>query len=177
MEIPSMVAAMNNGPHEPLGVAARRLSQVYSFRGRYPSLGNNVGEVSNRGPVKNRLGVRPSERLQQTYRGGHGSRNFRHQERQSDGQRQWPRPDYSQMICNFCGIKGHIRKKCFKLKNLNRDAVNLVESYRPGPSADRHITEMLERMRTKDDDEDEDNDSDMFWKRGSNGPQDAAQDM
>ncbi|XP_062557872.1 uncharacterized protein K02A2.6-like [Armigeres subalbatus] len=63
------------------------------------------------------------------------------------------------MICNYCGIKGHIRKKCFKLKNLHRDAVNLVDSYRPGPSADRHISELLERMRTRDDEEAEDSDS------------------
>ncbi|XP_062539176.1 uncharacterized protein LOC134207478 [Armigeres subalbatus] len=172
-----MVAAVANGPSDHLGVAGTRLRKVYDLAQKYQDSGSDVRGNSGRGPVKSRLGFRPSERLPQTH-SNQGSQewNFRQPGGQYGRQRQWTRPDYSQMTCNFCGVKGHIRKKCFKLKNLNRDAVNLVESYRPGPSADRHITELLERMRTRDD-EDDDSDSDMRWKRGRNGPQSTDQDL
>lgn len=36
---------------------------------------------------------------------------------------------------------------------MHRDAVNLVDSYKPGPSAERHIHELLSRMRTTDSDD------------------------
>ncbi|XP_062538667.1 uncharacterized protein LOC134206910 [Armigeres subalbatus] len=171
---PAMVAAVANRPNVHMGVAATRLSKVYDFV-RKDQEGSDDRESNSRGPVRSRLGFRPAERTHRIQ--GSEAWNFRQQGGQFGRQRQWTRPDYSQMICNFCGVKGHIRKKCFKLKNLNRDAVNLVESYRPGPSADRHITELLERMRTRDDEDDDDSDSDMRWKRGDNGAKITGQDL
>ncbi|XP_062565694.1 uncharacterized protein LOC134227983 [Armigeres subalbatus] len=174
----SFVAAIKKSPNEHLGVAATRLAKVYEFSKKNQGFSSEDREGFIRRPVKSRLGFRPLERWQQSYKGGQGyeARNSRQQEGRLGG-RQWPRPDYSQMICHFCGVKGHIRKKCFKLKNLNRDAVNLVESYKPGPSADRHITELLERMRTRDDEDDEGSDSDMYWKRGRNGAPEADESL
>ncbi|KXJ82796.1 hypothetical protein RP20_CCG011342 [Aedes albopictus] len=170
-----MVAAVNDRANAIQGTAGRKLSQVYNWSMKYQGVGGNASGHNNRGPVKSRLGFRP-----QLNRGGRMAEasNFQSPDGQRRGYRQWPRPDYSNITCNFCGIKGHIRKKCFKLKNLNRDAVNLVDSYRPGPSADRHISELLERMRTNDDDdESEDSDSDMRWKRGNNGAQNSNPDQ
>ncbi|XP_062554728.1 uncharacterized protein LOC134219857 [Armigeres subalbatus] len=172
---PGMIAAVNSRSYEQRGVAAARLSQVYDLSRKYQGIRNNEGNTNNRGPVRSRLGFRPAERWQQTNRVGRGNEavNYRTQ----NGRRQWVRPNYSQMICNYCGVKGHIRKKCFKLKNLHRDAVNIVDSFKPGPSADRHISELLERMQTRDDEEDDDSDTDMRWKRGNNGAQDADQSL
>lgn len=80
------------------------------------------------------------------------------------------------MICNFCGVKGHIKKKCFKLKNMHRDTVNLVEAYKSGPSAERHISEMLERMQTRESD-DEESETDTYWKRQRHGASNTNQDL
>nr|XP_019562838.1 uncharacterized protein LOC109431114 [Aedes albopictus] len=173
-----MVAAVNNRSSGTHGIVANRLSRVYDLARNQSGFGHNAGGTSSRGPVKSRLGFRSPGKMQPSYRDRRGAEadNYR-QDGRVGGQRQWQRPDYSQMICNFCGIKGHIRKKCFKLKNLNRDAVNLVESYRPGPSSDRHINELLSRMQTRDEEDTEDSDSDMHWKRGSNGTQDADQSL
>lgn len=175
---PGMVAAVNNRPYEPQGVVARKMAQVYDVVRRNQGFRNEEGS-NNRGPVKSRLGFRPSERGQQMNRGSRGAEtgHYQHQGGRFGGQRQWMRPDYSQMYCDFCGIRGHIRKKCFTLRNLNRNAVNLVDSGEPGPSADGQISEMLERMRTRDDEDVEDSDSDMHWKRGRNGSQDANQSL
>ncbi|XP_062698860.1 uncharacterized protein LOC115268956 [Aedes albopictus] len=168
-----LVAALSNSPAQRVGETAARLSKVYQLAGE-----DRVGGTSSRGNVKSRLGFRPTERWQPAYRGGRRADASNSQTQEGrQGHRQWIRPDYSQMICNFCGVKGHIRKKCFKLKNLHRDAVNLVDSYRPGPSADRHISELLERMNTRNDEEDEDSDSDFHWKRGRNGSQNTDKDL
>lgn len=156
----NMVAAVNNRSSGTHGIVANRLSRVYDLARNQSGFGHNAGGTSSRGPVKSRLGFKSPGKMQPSYRDRRGAEadNYR-QDGRVGGQRQWQRPDYSQMICNFCGIKGHIRKKCFKLKNLNRDAVNLVESYRPGPSSDRHINELLSRMQTRDEEDTEDSDS------------------
>ncbi|XP_062701829.1 uncharacterized protein LOC134285295 [Aedes albopictus] len=170
---PSSISAVINGSNQQLGVAATRLAKVYELARKH-----NSGETgSGRGPVKSRLGTRPSGRWQQPFRGGRPSESggSHRQDGRPDGYRQWLRPDYSQMTCHFCGLKGHIRKKCFRLKNMNREAVNLVDSA-PGPSSDVHISELLQRMRANDDESDN-SDSDMCWKRGRNGSQEADQSM
>nr|XP_029733805.1 uncharacterized protein LOC109415052 [Aedes albopictus] len=167
-DVPNLMAYVEGGPRDQQGIAMRRLANVYENARTYQEV---EATGNRRGPVKSRLGVRPS------IRGGRVNYEPRAGSSRQDSQglgRQWQRPDYSQMICNYCGVKGHIKKKCFKLKNLNRDTVNLVESYKPGPSANRHITELLERMRTNDsDDEDYQSDSDMHWKRQPNSTSNA----
>lgn len=104
--------------------------------------------------MKSRLGLKP-------YDYGQHARGQRHygpkmvQFRQDEESMRRKMPDYSQVVCYLCGMEGYIKKKCYKLKNLERDAVNFIDSYRPGPSADRHLSELLERMQVNNSDEEE----------------------
>lgn len=113
----------------------------------------NLNKPGNsRGPVKSRLGFKPYDYKsemkheildhKQTKRANWGHTGGQHQSRF--------RPDYSKVICNYCKNQGHIQKKCFKPKNIQRDAINLVDTFGPEQSADEHIRELLERMRTRD---------------------------
>lgn len=149
-----MVAVVESETTDQYGTAMGRMNKVYELVKKYRQPQINHGATTSRGPVKSRLGFKPMARIQQVNREGRinygtGFRNLGHDGR-FDGQRHGQRSDYSQMICNFCGIKGHIKKRCFKLKNLHHDAVNLVDSSESGPATDRQISEMLERMRTQD---------------------------
>nr|XP_019535792.2 uncharacterized protein LOC109407241 [Aedes albopictus] len=133
------------------------------------------GNGRDRGPVKSRLGYSPYQKEQ-----------WRNKQRQDDGRtdqtkqwqnrgqsseernRPWIRPDYSQMICNFCGVKGHIKRKCFKLKNMQRDAINMVEASGSGhKERDDYMSDLVNRMRTESDSESEVEDSN--WKRANGG--------
>lgn len=169
---PNMVAAIGNYSGRESGMAMRKLAKVYGGINDYQREEVGGEASGSRGPVKNRLGYRPYGRTDQTGRGRQNSGSAGRRGEMYARQR----PDYSQMVCNYCGIKGHIKKKCFKLKNLHRDAVNLVESYKPGPSANGHINELLSRMWTRDS-EDDDKDTDTHWKRQRNGSSDADQDL
>nr|XP_029716407.1 uncharacterized protein LOC115259757 [Aedes albopictus]XP_029716408.1 uncharacterized protein LOC115259758 [Aedes albopictus] len=169
-----MIAAVHNSTNGQYGKAYRKLKHTLDLGRRYQEDYVNRGASSSRGPVKSRLGTRPYEygnhgRVQRPF--GSNTGNFK----QESGGMTRPKPDYSQMVCNFCGKKGHIKNKCFKLKNLHRDAVNLVDSYKPGPSADRHIVELLDRMKTSDSDGEE-SDSDTYWKRRNHGAPESNQD-
>lgn len=64
------------------------------------------------------------------------------------------RPNYAEMICNFCGIKGHIRRRCFKLKNMRKEAVNMVEA--DSPDEDANISQLMNRMRTNSESDSDD---------------------
>ncbi|XP_058448458.1 uncharacterized protein LOC131428490 [Malaya genurostris] len=118
---------------------------------------------SSRGPVKSRLGFKPY------------NRGDTPKARANFPDRPWERKkvDYSSLICDFCGIKGHIKKKCFKLKNLKRDAVNFGDGYeKPGTSQSKSLNEIFNRMSTKEDSDDEPEAGDIQyynWKRPGNG--------
>ncbi|KXJ79949.1 hypothetical protein RP20_CCG027442 [Aedes albopictus] len=159
------IAAVRNTLGAQEGKAYGKLRQTLELARKYRDDNYNRGAGSSRGPVKSRLGVRSYDYGQQG-RGErlYGSRTTDFRQERRDMTR--PKPDYSQMICNFCGLKGHIRRRCFKLKNLHRDAVNLVDS--PGPSTDHDIAELMGRMQTYESDGEE-SDSDTCWKRRGNG--------
>lgn len=111
----NMVAAVCNESHEQGGVAMGRLRKVYELANKYQHSEVNEGASTSRGPVKSRLGFKPFGRNQQYSRGGRMNqgtryRNFRQGEGRFEGHRQWQRPDYSQMICDFCKVKGHVKK-------------------------------------------------------------------
>ncbi|XP_038109768.1 putative mediator of RNA polymerase II transcription subunit 29 isoform X1 [Culex quinquefasciatus] len=81
----------------------------------------------------------------------------------------WPKRDYSEMECDYCGELGHIRRKCFTLKNLQRDAVNFIEAARPGTSAEKELSDLMGRMRTADGPRVETSDDESYseWNPGS----------
>lgn len=143
-DLSGMIAAMGNHSRPEYGVTLGKIAQVYSAASRYKR--ENGGSGDSRGPVKDRLGHRPYARVDQAARGRQQT-GFRGRRFNGYGEQ---RPDYSQFVCDFCGVKGHIKKNCFKVRNLQRDAVNLVDSCKPGPSTDRQINELLSKMRTVD---------------------------
>ncbi|XP_062552044.1 uncharacterized protein LOC134217304 [Armigeres subalbatus] len=139
------------------------------------SLNNN--ERVERGPVKSRLGYSPYQRDQwrnRQWRSNHGQSrqldNRQWQDRrqtEEGGQRRWKSPDYSQMICDFCKVRGHIKRKCFKLKNMQRNAVNMVNTNEPADNTETYLSNLVNRMRTESDSENEVEDSN--WKRAGHG--------
>ncbi|XP_055599178.1 uncharacterized protein K02A2.6-like [Uranotaenia lowii] len=153
-------------------VATWEMAQTNAFAmgGQGPTSGiGRYGQVANlRGPVKSRLGNRPA------IRGPYESRNYHQQEGfegrqtrrytgtipkttsenssyQEDKRR---KPDYRNTVCDFCKIKGHPKRKCFKLKNLKRKAVNFVDNLNPG--CEKDLSELFNRMRPRVSDSDSD---------------------
>lgn len=112
----------------------------------------NRDDERNRGPVKSRLGHAPYQRGQWKSKQWQSRRRSDQEERN----RSSTRPDYSQIVCDFCGVQGHIRRKCFKLKNMHRDAVNLVTPNTSASNPDEYLSELVNRMQTETDSENED---------------------
>lgn len=138
----------NAGSSARQGSACGKLANIFELTRKYQGEDKSGTAGSSMGSVKSRLDYRPDGNTQRGIEDCNTSRVRR--------------PDYSQSICDFCGSKGHIKKKCFALKNLLRGTANLVDAYQPGPSAERPVTELLERMRTVDSD---DHDSDSGIQR------------
>lgn len=100
----------------------------------------------SRGPVKSRLEYSPYKKDR-----------WQHKQWQTrsrgNGKEERNRPDYSQMVCDFCGVKGHIKRRCFKLKNMQRDAVNMIDPDTSGSNPDDFLSNMVSRMRADSDSE------------------------
>ena len=122
-------------------IAAIRGQGPMKFGSRFEQLSRTYdlaregsGARYNRAPVKSRLGY-------QAY-----SRNIAYHGHQ-DGRN----------TTNFCGIKGHIRRRCFKLKNMRKDAVNMMDTGSPEPTPEeKHISDLMNRMRTQSDSDSDD---------------------
>ncbi|XP_058837820.1 uncharacterized protein LOC131693733 isoform X2 [Topomyia yanbarensis] len=121
---------------------------------------------SSKVPIRDRLGFTPYARNSPRYRGNNQNSRMTEWNNGLDKVKK----DHSQLICDFCGKKGHIKKKCFRLKNLHRDAVKFVDSWNePGPNTDRSLSELFDRMRADDVESDNNDDKDYDWKRANNG--------
>ncbi|XP_062555244.1 uncharacterized protein LOC134220258 isoform X2 [Armigeres subalbatus] len=135
-----------------------------------PTVGGG-GAERNRGSVKNRLGYSPYQNDQwrsRQWRGRSDQERPNRGQANVEGNRFRNRPDYSQFICDFCGVKGHIKRKCFKLKNMQRDAVNMVDTNVSGQNNDEYLSDLVNRMRTDSNSESEEEGSN--WKRANPGP-------
>ncbi|XP_058445992.1 uncharacterized protein LOC131432346 [Malaya genurostris] len=141
-------------PH--YGAAFRKLADTLDA-----ARANQAGP--SKGSVRSRLGFKPYSRYNHNYIGN----KYESKPAEWQGQQDKFRKDYSQFICDFCGKKGHIRKKCFRLKNLHRDTVKFVDSDKPGTSTDRNLSEMFNRMKA--DDVESDDDKGYDWKRANYG--------
>ncbi|XP_055596439.1 uncharacterized protein LOC129746663 isoform X2 [Uranotaenia lowii] len=140
-----------------------------------PAVSNNYAQVGAvRRPIKERLGYKPYNREHykrhqaedhnySKSKGGFGSNKNKKK-----------KPNYSTIICDFCGVKGHPVRKCFKMKNMRREAVNFVD---PGNmnSCEKYLSELMQKVRTKDSDSETDSDSDMDWKRAGSRPSGSAE--
>lgn len=125
------------------GIAYKKLEKTLG-------LARSLNGDNERGPVKDRLGYRPYGRQRQVDWKRDNSRN------------QQP---YEDRVCGFCGLKGHLKRKCFKLKNLKRDTVKFMDTWQAehgskGPSDETTISGLFNRLRTdKSESEDEEYDA------------------
>ncbi|XP_058466752.1 tubulin-specific chaperone C-like [Malaya genurostris] len=101
--------------------------------------------------------------------------NNRHNQYNNDHLDKKFKRNYTEMICDYCGIKGHLKRKCFKLKNMKREAVKFIDSTKPGSKAEKELTSLMGKMTSTDnkmdtDSEDEYNEwnPDPVWKRVNN---------
>ncbi|XP_055550593.1 uncharacterized protein LOC129733062 [Wyeomyia smithii] len=127
--------------------------------------GSNQSPSYPRGPVRSRLGYKPYFRDEQN----------KDRKYNNIKPAEWRKGQLAQkhkmqnIICDFCGVTDHIKKKCFKLKNIMRGSVKFVDDWeKPGPSQSKNIEEIFSQLRTNDSDSDDDKDID--WKRAGYGP-------
>ncbi|XP_062702704.1 uncharacterized protein LOC109414595 [Aedes albopictus] len=79
-----------------------------------------------------------------------------------------------QRICSYCGVPGHVKRKCFRLKQLKKDPINNVNLGKSGSSTVNTISNMMNQMAW--DDSSDDSDQDHDWKRrNNNGSQESSQ--
>nr|XP_019545386.2 uncharacterized protein LOC109415892 [Aedes albopictus] len=128
-----------------------------------------------RGPVKSRLGarpeIRPAEDRQQNSLVRFQTQHSRHRDssagpsnrRFQRSSEQWP---VDQRYCDYCKRRGHVRRKCYKLKNGRNNEVNHVDTQDANSSAGS-LSQLAERLdRIRSDWDSDGNDSDHGWKRG-----------
>ncbi|XP_055616767.1 uncharacterized protein LOC129762487 [Toxorhynchites rutilus septentrionalis] len=114
-------------------------------------IAENRKQTEFRGPVRNRLGFKGNSFISSpnhNFNYGNNDKKVSFEHADGKNNQQYRKIDYSNMTCNFCGLKGHIKRRCFKLKNLKRDAVNYMD--RPGTSTDRRLDDMFKRMSTEE---------------------------
>lgn len=94
-----------------------------------------MNEETGVNSVKHRLGRKPFDDQRDRRRSRSRGRNFFNRdthsyysdrERARSGQRQPGRGRYANFICNFCKLKGHIQKHCFRFKQQSQNQNNMV---------------------------------------------------
>ncbi|XP_058825088.1 uncharacterized protein LOC131685404 [Topomyia yanbarensis] len=155
------IAFMNHDIRRPRGLALEKLAATFA---KARANTNESRQAGFRYSVKNRLGFKPYNREKDGR-----FKNFT-DFRPAEWRDEQDVRRVESRVCDFCGIKGHLKRKCFKLKNLRRNAVQFVDSG-AGPSS---LSDLFNRLETNaSDDEDDKNDSDSCWKRRGAGPSNA----
>ncbi|XP_055618870.1 uncharacterized protein LOC129763648 [Toxorhynchites rutilus septentrionalis] len=154
---------------------------VASLETRHPLTGGRGAVIQRmkdayqglRESAKSRLGVRFDDRIGDGHQQETQSRSYSQQHRRGDpsagssqrcyrsDNRQWP---VDQRFCEYCGRRGHVRRKCYKLRNDRNGEVNHVGTQEATTSTNS-LADRLDKLRTIDWDTD-DSDSDHGWKRG-----------
>ncbi|XP_062541082.1 uncharacterized protein LOC134209114 [Armigeres subalbatus] len=75
------------------------------------------------------------------------------------------KPKIDQRICHYCGVRGHVRRKCIKLKQFKKDPINNIDMEKPSTSRDSGLSNMMNRMSWED--KSDDSDQDYNWKRNN----------
>ena len=152
----ALVASLRNRNPNPAGRSFNKLARVFDLAKNSPR--HIEDEEGERRPVKTRLGYK------QPYRGQFDYKYRNRAQMDNRHSKDWRRDDgrqpsrYADLTCDYCGIKGHIKRRCFKLKHLQKEAVNHLDTSVQEPSVDRHLSELLDRMNTRDSDSDSDMD-------------------
>lgn len=111
------VLAMIKPGSGPVGPAVGRILQMRDY---FDTVNKGEHGGPSRASVKSRLGFKPYQREQRPSWNKSCIKPADWRPEQNN------KKDFSALVCNFCGVKGHIKKYCFKLKNLKRDAVKFV---------------------------------------------------
>ncbi|XP_062708884.1 uncharacterized protein LOC115257023 isoform X2 [Aedes albopictus] len=142
----------------PAGSAFKKLEETFRLASE-SSINTN-----QRGPVKSRLG----------YQNHQGQRPYIRQKQIGWNKGSSKQKEFVEdRFCEFCGSKGHLKRKCFKLKNLKRDSVQFIEDWNTEngvkKDGDTSISGLFNRLRAdKSDSEDDDMDTGGNWKRANN---------
>lgn len=168
-----------------------QIASVGSLTGGRGAVLQRMANLSRgRGPVKSRLGyrsqfqspTRSTERSTTSYnryndRSSSQSRQskqvrFREYQRRFQDAEVYPaemkrsqEPIYDQRWCSYCGVRGHVRRKCLKLKQLKQDPINNIDLEKPGSSMENKLSSMMNRMAWED--KTDDSDQDYNWKRNN----------
>ncbi|XP_062554830.1 uncharacterized protein LOC134219941 isoform X2 [Armigeres subalbatus] len=152
---------------------------VASMNDRHPLTGGRGALVRRmkelaegfRRPVKSRLGVRPEirpaeERHHYSPRPRFPSHTAQRRDQSAGPSHQRNRANdqqrVDQRICDYCGRRGHVQRKCYKLKQEKRGTVQHIDTL-AAASSTGSLAERLTRLRSMDCDSD-----DHGWKRGDN---------
>ncbi|XP_058833635.1 uncharacterized protein LOC131691339 isoform X2 [Topomyia yanbarensis] len=157
------IAALKQSESRKCGSALEKLAVTYD---RARNLNQSPQAGGSRGSIKSRLGYKPYNTHSHA-----GPREGRYWEKHvrfqpADYRRSRDEQRYETRSCDFCGKRGHLKRKCFKLKSLRKDAVNSVIS--AGPEVNS-LGDLFHRMRTETDSDDEKDFSDTCWKRRGHG--------
>ncbi|XP_038108686.1 uncharacterized protein DDB_G0287625-like isoform X1 [Culex quinquefasciatus] len=117
-------------------------NQNHRYSGRYNTQYNNRND--NHTNNNNRNNQQPNR---------YNNKNFRNNESNNRyGQGSQPElEEESGVVCEYCGVPGHVKRKCFTLKNLKRDVVKFVDLAKPGTSSEKQLTDMMGRLTTAGD--------------------------
>ncbi|XP_058462870.1 uncharacterized protein K02A2.6-like [Malaya genurostris] len=126
------------------GFACRKLAAALDSANKIES-----NPSYNRVSVKSRLGGSPYNK---NWKGSAWNKkvHFRPAE--------WRRGEEDQRtesrFCDFCGIRGHLKRKCFKLKNLRKESVKFVDS-----TGSDSLSKLMDKMKANDSDSDDEKDN------------------
>ncbi|XP_058840785.1 uncharacterized protein LOC131696252 [Topomyia yanbarensis] len=143
------IAALKQSESRKCGSALEKLAVTYD---RARNLNQSPQAGGSRGSIKSRLWYKPYNT--HSHAGPREGRSWEKHVRfqPADYRRSRDEQRYETRSCDFCGKRGHLKRKCFKLKSLRKDAVNSVIS--AGPEVNS-LGDLFHRMRTETDSNDE----------------------
>ncbi|XP_055535476.1 uncharacterized protein LOC129724528 [Wyeomyia smithii] len=160
------VAAMHR-PGDPVGPAMKRILNLNKLI--------KEQEEKDKLPVKQRLGFHGPNRKWSNNKAYTDQKRF-----QSD--KRWNSTNFKPAgfrevykdfrVCDFCGIRGHLKRRCFKRKDLKREAIHLVDQMKPGTSGTQSLADFINTRRSEETDSDSDEGGN--WKRSNKRPQESA---
>ncbi|XP_058446691.1 uncharacterized protein LOC131427482 [Malaya genurostris] len=155
------IASMRQNEPNKGGYAYKKLAKIYN---RAQAELNQSQRFENRGSVKDRLGFKPYKQSNAMAKEERTMHKTTFKPAGWRNNQDTYRPE--SRICDYCGIRGHLKRKCFKLKNSRKEAVKFVDSAEPGPST---LSELFSRFRPHDSESEDEKNSDTCWKRGNHG--------
>ncbi|XP_055544797.1 uncharacterized protein LOC129729913 [Wyeomyia smithii] len=119
--------------------------------------------------VKSRLGRRDLHDRNMSHSRSRSRSNVHKRRWQSRSTERKRTGRYADLVCDFCGIKGHIKRSCFKRKRMQKNSVKFIDDKKNLSFGDDKIADLFERLKAGMNDTDSDSDSGICWKRGRHG--------